>query len=160
MTTSKFSRFWTLITFILVAVIVISGIVAWSRYSPSRPIEIAMQTSQELEGGIYISGAVNNPGFYSLTIGDGIDDIIQAAGGTTDNADLSQLKLYIPQMGEEEQPQKININRAEIWLLKALPGIGDVRAEAIVNYRDQNGPFHNIKMLRKRLHEQTAPLIL
>ena len=149
MATSKFNRFGTLVTLILVAVIVIGGIVAWSRYSGSQPIEISQSPSQELHGEVYIIGAVNNPGLYPLTAGDGIEDIIQAAGGITDNADLSQLKLYIPEVGEEEQPQKIDINRAEVWLLNALPGIGEVRAKGIVDYRSQNGSFRNINELTK-----------
>ena len=148
MATSKFNRFGTLITLILVAIIVIGGIVVWSRYSGGQPIEIAQSPSQELHGEIYIIGAVNDPGLYPLTAGDGVEDIIQAAGGITDNADLSQLKLYIPEVGEE-QPQKIDINRAEIWLLEALPGIGEAKAQAIIAYREQNGPFRNIKELTK-----------
>ena len=148
MTTSKFSQYWTLITILLVAIIAISSIVAWSRYSRSQPIEIRPPT-QELQGRIYIGGAVSNPGFYSLKAGDTIEALIQAAGGTTDSADLSWLKLYIPQAGEEEQPQKIDLNRAEVWLLEALPGIGETRAQDIVDYRQQNGPFNNIKELIK-----------
>jgi len=148
MATSKFNRFGTLITLILVAIIVIGGIVVWSRYSGGQPIEIAQSPSQELHGEIYIIGAVNHPGLYPLTAGDGIEALIQAAGGITDNADLSQLKLYIPEVGEE-QPQKIDINRAEIWLLEALPGIGEAKAQAIIAYREQNGPFRNIKELTK-----------
>ncbi|GAH80284.1 unnamed protein product, partial [marine sediment metagenome] len=42
MTTSKLNKYWTLITILLVAIIVIGGIVAWSRYSPSQPIEISI----------------------------------------------------------------------------------------------------------------------
>ena len=149
MTTSKLNKYWTLITILLVAIIAIGGIVAWSRYSPSQPIEISMPTAQELPGRIYIGGAVSNPGFYPLKAGDSIEALIQAAGGTTDSADFNQLKLYIPQTGEGEQPQKINLNRAEAWLLEALPGIGETRAQAIIDYRQQNGPFRNIKELVK-----------
>ncbi|GAI74398.1 unnamed protein product, partial [marine sediment metagenome] len=54
-----------------------------SRYSPSQPIEISIPTAQELQGKIYIGGAVSNPGFYSLQADDTIDALIQAAGGTT-----------------------------------------------------------------------------
>ena len=57
--------------------------------------------------------------------------------------------FYIPQMVEPEPPQRVNINRAEAWLLEALPGIGEVRAQAIINYRRQNGLFHNINELTK-----------
>ena len=165
MATSKFNRFGTLITLILVAIIVIGGIVVWSRYSGGQPIEIAQSPGLELQGEIYIIGAVNSPGLYPLIDGDGIEALIQAAGGITDNADLSQLKLYIPEVGEEEQPQKIDINRAEIWLLKALPGIGEAKAQAIIAYREQYGPFHNINELIKvegigaTIHEQIKELV-
>ena len=146
MTTSKY---WTLITILLVAIIAIGGIIAWSRYSQSQPIEISISKSpsQELQGKIYIGGAVISPGFYSLKAGDSIEALTQAAGGTTPSADLSQVKLYIPQAGEGQEPQKININRAEAWLLQALPGIAEIRAQAIIDYRNQNGPFNNINEL-------------
>ena len=145
------NRYWTLIIILLVAIIAIGGIVAWSRYSPSQPIEISISKppSRELQGEIYIGGAVSSPGFYPLRAGDSIEALIQAAGGINDNADISRLKLYIPEVGEEYQPQKINLNRAEAWLLEALPGIGEVKAQAIIDYRQQNGPFRNINELIK-----------
>ena len=155
MTISKFSKYWTLLIILLVATITVGGIVAWSRYSGSQPVEIsiAKSPSQEQLDKIYIGGAVNNPGFYPLKAGDSIEALIQAAGGTT-SADLSQLKLYISEVGEvsevgEEEPQKINLNRAEVWLLEALPGIGETLAQRIVDYRHQNGPFQNINELTK-----------
>jgi len=149
MTTSKFSKYWTLITILLVAIIAISGIVLWSRYSRSQPIEISMPTAQELQGEIYIGGAVSNPGFYSLQASDTIEALIQTAGGITISADLGWLKLYILQTGGKEQSQKIDLNRAEAWLLEALPEIGKTRAQAIIDYRQQNGPFGNIRELIK-----------
>ena len=149
MTTSKLNKYWTLITILLVALIAISSIVACSRYSRSQFVEISTPSVQELQGGIYVGGAVSNPGFYSLKAGDTIEALIQAAGGTIGSADLSQLKLYISQAEEEEQPQKVDLNRAEVWLLEALPGIGETRAQAIIDYRQQNGLFRNITELIK-----------
>ena len=149
MTTSKFSKYWTLITILLVAIIAISNIVACTRYSRSQLIEISTPSVQELQSEIYIGGAVNNPGFYPLKADDTIETLIQAAGGTTSSVDLSRIKLYIPQTGKEELPQKINLNRAEAWLLEALPEIGESRAQAIIDYREQNGPFSYINELIK-----------
>ena len=143
------NRYWALIIIFLVVIITIGGIVAWSRYSPSQPIEISLSPQPELPGEVYIGGAVNSPGHYPVEAGDSIQDIIQAAGGTTSNADLSSLKIYIPRLEEEIQPQKIDPNRAEAWLLEALPGIGEIRAQAIIDYRQQNGPFRNINELTK-----------
>ncbi len=145
---NKVNKYWTLITILLIAIIAIGGIVTWSRYSPSQPVEISIPSNQQVQGEIYIGGAVISPGFYPLRAGDGVEALIQAAGGTTSSANLSGLELYIPEVGGE-QPQKINLNWAEVWLLKALPGIGETKARAIVAYREQNGPFHNIKELTK-----------
>ena len=149
MTTAKVNKYWTPIIILLVAIIVIGSIVAWSKYSGSQPVEISIPPSQELQGEIYIGGAVNNPGFYSLKAGDSIQGIIQAAGGTTDSADLNRLELYISQSGEGQQPQKIDLNQAEAWLLQALPGIGEVRAQRIIDYRQQYERFRSIHELTK-----------
>ncbi len=149
MTTSRLSQYWTLITISLIAIIVIGGIVACARYSPSQPIEISIPAGQEVQGEIYIGGAITNPGFYPVEAGDSIEALIQAAGGTTSSADLSRLKLYITEVGAEEPLPKIDLNRAEVWLLKALPGIGETLARRIVDYRDENGPFRNINELTK-----------
>ena len=140
---------WTLATILLVVTIAIGGVIACSRYPKSQPIEISSPPTPEIQGEVYISGAVSNPGFYPLRAGDTIEDIIQAAGGTTSNADTTKVKLYIPEIGEEQQPQRINLNRAEAWLLEALPGIGKARAQAIIDYRNQNGRFHNTYELTK-----------
>jgi len=148
-TKGKLNKYWTLVTIFLIAIIAIGGIVVWSRYSPSQPIEISIPPGQPVQGEIYIGGAVNSPGSYPLRAIDSIEALIQAAGGTTSSANSSRLELYIPEVGEEEQPQKIDINRAEVWLLKALPGIGETRARAIIAYREQNGPFRNINELTK-----------
>ena len=146
---TNLNKYWVLIIILLVAIIAIGGTVVWSRYIGSQPVEISIPSGQELPGRIYIGGAISNPGFYPVKAADSLADIIQAAGSTTEGADLSSLKIYVPRLGEEIQPQKIDLNRAEAWLLEALPGIGEVRARAIIDYRYQNGPFHNISELTK-----------
>jgi len=149
MTADKASKWWVLITIFLIAVIAINSVAIWAKYRKSQPIEISLPTNPEFEGEIYIGGAVISPGFYPLRAGDSIQDIIQAAGGTTGSADLSRLKLYISESGEGIQPQKVDLNRAEVWLLEALPGIGKTRAQAIIDYRQKNGLFNNINELTK-----------
>ncbi|KPP98709.1 ComEA family DNA-binding protein [Marinobacter sp. HL-58] len=47
------------------------------------------------------------------------------------------------------EPATININTADIETLTSLNGIGEAKAEAIVNYRDANGPFQSSEELTK-----------
>ena len=146
------SKYWTPLTILLVVIIAIGGILAWSRYSASRPTEISIASNllgEEPVSEIYIGGAVSNPGFYPLKASDSVETLIQAAGGTTTGVDLNGIKLHITKVGDEEPSQRINLNRAEVWLLEALPGIGEERAKAIVAYRNQNKPFRNTSELIK-----------
>lgn len=138
---TKLNKYWALSIILLIAVIIIGGVVAWQRYSPPHPIEISLPPSPQFQGEIYLGGAVSNPGFYPLKSEDSIEALIQVAGGTTDNADLAGVKLYIPSVGEKEEPQKVDLNQAEAWLLIALPGIGETLAQRIIDYRQQNGGF-------------------
>jgi len=134
----RLNKYWVLVIVVLVVIITIGGTVFWSRYSNSQPIEIYTTSEPEFLSTIYIGGAVNNPGLYPVKTQD-----------ITSTADLSSLTIYIPQIEEGIQPQKINLNRAEAWLLEALPGIGEVKAQAIIDYRHQNGLFHNINELTR-----------
>ncbi len=143
MNTRKLARFWVLATVVLVAVTIVGIILIWIRYHPGQPVEIALAPSQAFPGKIYICGAVAAPGSYPFSTGDSIEALIQVAGGVTGSANLSALKLYVPETGNTE-PQKIDINRAEAWLLQALPGIGQTLAQRIIDYRQQNGLFQNI----------------
>lgn len=150
MTARRSKNYWLLIIILLIAVAIVSSLLAGLGCG-TQPIEISRPDDTNLEetSQIYIGGAVNNPGFYPLKGGDSLQDLIQAAGGTTDSADLSWLELRIPRLGEAEAPQKIDLNRAPAWLLEALPGIGEVRAQDIINYRENNGTFSNINELLK-----------
>ena len=148
MTARRSKNYWLLIIILLIAVAIVGSLLAGLGCG-TQPIEISMPDDTNLEetSQIYIGGAVNNPGFYPLKGGDSLQDLIQAAGGTTDSADLSWLELRIPRLGEAEAPQKIDLNRAPAWLLEALPGIGEVKAQAIIDHRQQNGSFSNINEL-------------
>ena len=140
---------WTAAAFLLIAVTIASSLVVWSRCSPGQPIEISPPPEEEVGGGIAIGGAVANPGYYPLTGGDSVEALLRAAGGTTEEADLTGLQLFVPGKAQGQQPQRVNINRAETWLLEALPGIGPVRAQAIVDYRERNGPFRSTDELTR-----------
>jgi competence protein ComEA len=149
MKTGRFFNGWTLTVFLLALIIIASGVIILFKNSTSPGIEISLTGNRTIEGRIYIGGAVNNPGFYPLFTGDRFEDIVRAAGGLKDGAGLSQIELSIGPRNDGETPQKININRAEAWLLEALPGVGEVKAQAIIAYRRQNGLFRDINELMK-----------
>jgi competence protein ComEA len=149
MKANKLGRFWVSITIVLVALIIVGGVVALLRYSPSRAIEISMPVPQNLGGQVYIGGAVIAPGLYPFGPDDNLDTLLQAAGGTNSKANLSELALYVPEPGQGQEPQKVDINRAEVWLLEALPEVGEILAQRIIDYRQQNGPFRNTSELMK-----------
>ncbi len=85
-------------------------------------------------------------GFHPLKEDDTIQALLSSVGIETD-ADLDNIKICIPREGKASLPQKVDINQAEAWLLEALPGIGPSRAQAIVDYRNENGPFKRIEDL-------------
>jgi competence protein ComEA len=149
MSSDTLNRFWLLLTFILIIFIIISGFFLWIRRDNGQPINISETQSLELNGQISIDGAVISPGTYLLKPGDSVDDIIQASGGIDRNADMSRLLLYIPPVEESLKTQKININTADVWLLQALPGIGEIKAKAIVEYRINNGLFRTLEDITK-----------
>jgi len=124
--------------------------VHFCKQSNHQPVEISLSsaTPSKYQGQIYIGGAVANPGFYPVKEDDTVEALIQAAGLIPD-ADLSGIKVYVPKTGESQPPQKISLNRAEVWLLQALPGIGPSKAQAIVDYRNQHGHFRQIEDLLK-----------
>ena len=70
--------------------------------------------------------------------------------------------IYVPKKGEEISPPqnvtlpqsnekdgKININTADATTLQTLPGIGPQKADAIIRFREENGPFKKIEDLMK-----------
>lgn len=137
------NKLWLVAAGILILIIIVSSLAVRLNPEGGQPIEISNPGQPDFNGEINISGAVYFPGIYPLRGVDSIDVLVRASGGTTDRADVSFINLYIPQEGEGNATQKVDINRAEAWLLEALPDIGAGRAMDIVEYRQQNGVFHN-----------------
>lgn len=104
---------------------------------------------------VYVEGEVAHPGVYQLEAGDLVADAVEAAGGFTPNADRSATNLATPlRDGDQvhvyavgDVSQRVNLNTAEGWLLDLLPGIGEVLAQRIIDYREVNGVFRQIEDL-------------
>ena len=110
---------------------------------------------------VYVSGAVATPGVYTVPDGSRIEVAVQAAGGFIPGADQSNINLAtlltdgqqvnVPGVVGTSHVNvgRININTATVADLDGLPGIGPTTAQAIVDYRLQNGPFQVIQDIEK-----------
>ncbi|MBI2854635.1 MAG: ComEA family DNA-binding protein [Chloroflexi bacterium] len=137
----RLDRFWVGASFVLFLVAV-AGLAAFLyRRDAVPPIPITSQPGLAFYADIQIDGAVTNPGLYPLKHGDTVDDLLAAAGGLTPSADEGYLHLDVPLASKRSQAQKVDVNRAEAWLLQVLPGIGPDKARAIGEYRGSHGPF-------------------
>lgn len=114
-----------------------------------------------------IDGCVNKPGVYSFKKDDRIKDIVELAGGFTQDADTKsvnlamklkdEMKVYIPSKTETSKAQNnniessdivtikdnnsnslVNINTADSNKLQTLPGIGPSKAKKIIEFREKN----------------------
>lgn len=125
---------------------------------------------------VHISGAVVNPGLYEVPEGSRLYDAVMEAGGFADDAalDYSNLaevlldgvKYHIYSDAEVEDGQlatdvgglelsshyntagQLNINLATAQELMELSGIGESKADAIIEYRDKNGAFSSIEEIK------------
>ena len=119
---------------------------------PPLPTEVVVQ----------VDGEVIQPGLYRVTRGARVEDVIQAAGGLTVEADLSAVnrarivrdgdRVIIPRR-EPASPaagspaRVIDLNTATAADLQTLPGIGPVLAGRIIAYRTRHGPFQRLEDL-------------
>ena len=123
---------------------------------------------------VEIKGEVMNPDVYTLHEGSIIKDLIEEAGGLTQEADISNInrakeiknhELIIirnindlnieeeyatedKEINEESDDGKISINDSDLSKLKEIPGIGEVKANSIISYREKNNGFKSIEELK------------
>ncbi len=99
---------------------------------------------------VKISGAVRQPGWYSLSKGSLVVEAVKKAGGVLPQADLRGLNLGTGVKNEDKlwiPGEKIDINQASPHALTYLPGIGPILAQRIVEYREKEGPFQDLSEL-------------
>ncbi len=135
--------------------------------TPVRPV--AKRTASKLVV-VDVAGAVRRPGLYRLREGSRIDDAIASAGGPTAKAQLGTVNLAAPVADGEQivvpgrgvpgvaaaspsaagssPSAPLDLNSATLEQLEALPGIGPVTAQKILDYRQQHGAFHSVEELQ------------
>jgi competence protein ComEA len=119
---------------------------------------------------IDVKGAVKKPGIYKLTVPVRLYQVLEAAGGASDLADVNRINLakviadgsmiYIPKKGEQipteaspiqsntkTEESKINLNTATLEELETLDGLGPTKAKAIIQYRGEHGGFRSVDEL-------------
>jgi len=119
-----------------------------------------------------VQGAVKKPGVYRAKKDTIVQEILQMAGGVSEQADIKQLnqaqritdqmQIYVPTVGEavhnnatgnqgstNSKEKIVNINTAKVDDFKSVTGIGPKKAEKIIAYRQKNGNF-------KTLHDLTG----
>ena len=118
---------------------------------------------------VHVAGAVQNPGVYTLQDGSRVEDAITRAQllpqSDADALNRAALlsdgqKIVVPFSGEsqtsnpltesetETMPNdKVNLNHATLAQLMTLPGIGEVKAQAIMQYRQEHNGFQTIDQL-------------
>jgi competence protein ComEA len=117
---------------------------------------------------VHVRGRVARPGVVTLPAGSRVVDAIEAAGGLRAGASSGELNLARVLVDGEQvavglrapreapgsdaaasggAPALIDLNSATATELEALPGIGPVLAQRIVQWRVDNGPFPDIEVL-------------
>ncbi len=116
---------------------------------------------------VHVCGRVVHPGVYTLTEGSRIYEAVELSGGFAEDAAEDYLnlagvltdgmKVYVPSREEAEEGKVpvpdtsegstglVNINTAGEEELMTLTGVGKTRAEAIMAYREKNGPFSSVE---------------
>jgi competence protein ComEA len=155
---------------VLVVLLVVAGKLL-RRPAPAvpRPVRVAAPATQTHAATIYIDvvGAVRRPGLYRLSEGSRVADAVRRAGGPTPKAQLELLNLaarisdgeqvVVPRRGTgvaagatggaSSPSGPVHLNSATLEQLDALPGIGPVTAQKILDYRRDHGVFGSVDEL-------------
>jgi competence protein ComEA len=153
----------------VVAVLVVGGRYVLDR-PPAEPEPAAhsleVESAPERKLVVHVVGAVRTPGLYELSEGSRIDDAIQKAGGPKPKAALEFVNLAAPVADGQQvvvpvrgstgftstassaaSGGKVHLNSATLEDLDALPGIGPVTAQEILDYRAEHGAFQSVDEL-------------
>lgn len=159
-----------LVAALAVAAAVVASVwaVIQARQAPAAIAPPATSATTTSSPGLYVhvAGAVREPGLYEVPAGSRVADAIELAGGALRRADLDALNLaqavtdgmriFVPGRGATPgsgstaspgAPSLISVNTADAAALETVPGLGPVKAAAIVAFRDEIGGFESLEQL-------------
>lgn len=118
---------------------------------------------------VHVVGAVRRPGLYRLSSASRISDAVARAGGATPRADLALVNLAAPladgtqvvvpgrvppvsdaadaPSGRTVAAGPVHLNTATLAELEALPGVGPITAQKIIDFRRRHGAFSSVDEL-------------
>jgi competence protein ComEA len=156
---------WLVVALLALPLALGIGFLLHDRLSGPEPLQLDLEQLPAEEIRVYVAGAVLRPGVYPLSDGDRWIDALQAAGGPAPDADLTAVDLarrardedtiLVPRLGgtaaagAAQQPL-VDLNAATAEQLETLPGIGEVRAQRIIDSRQRDGPFASVDQLLER----------
>jgi competence protein ComEA len=140
-----------------------------SRPAVPPPVRVAAHAGNTRASTLFVNvvGAVRRPGLYRLKEGSRVADAVTRAGGPTPKAEIELLNLAA-RIADGEQivvPRRgvagpsvatpggagptgpVHLNSATLEQLDALPGVGPVTAQKILDYRQQHGAFGSVDEL-------------
>src|SRR4030042_1867904 len=112
---------WVIILVLVLAILAGGGVYLAHRGANHPPLEIVLTTSPTPNIEVYIDGAVNDPGLYSLPGDTSLAQLPQVSGGLKDGADYHRIEINIPESVQttSDETQKVNLNTAPAWMLEA-----------------------------------------
>ena len=161
---------WPLVAVLALPLLVGIGVLIGKRVDDPAPLVITPGEVAPGQLSVYVTGEVHNPGVYPLSDGARWIDAVSAAGGALADADLTNVNLskravdedeiVVPRIGQgavavagavQSPITLVDLNTAAESDLDSLPGVGQVRAQAIIQSRTTDGPFTQVEdlVLRK-----------
>ena len=158
-----------LVALVLAGRVVASGSETRERAS-AAPVLARVERASAPRLVVHVVGAVRRPGLYRLREGARIADAVRRAGGATRRADLQLINLAAPASDGAQvvvpirsgpgsaststastpgsaPAGPVHLNTATLEQLDALPGVGPVTAQKILDYRDEHGAFSSVDEL-------------
>src|SRR5882724_115312 len=133
------------------------------------PVRVAAHAGHTSATTLFVDvvGAVRRPGLYRLKDGSRVADAVARAGGPTPKAEIELVNLaariadgeqiVVPRRGLASPSATasggavaagpVHLNSATLEQLDALPGVGPVTAQKILDYRQQHGTFGSVDEL-------------